>query len=52
MLLNGGVALNKALCNYMYSIGPDEDVLSWFSTRVQKKFALRNLIAKALRTSA
>ena len=47
-----GVALNKALYNYMYGIGLDEDVRAWFSTRVQKTRVPRNFIAKALRTSA
>ena len=43
-----GVALNKALYNYMHGIGLDEDVRNWFSTKVPKPRVPRNFIARAL----
>lgn len=43
-----GVALNKALYNYMHGIGLDEDVRSWFGTKVPKTRVARNFIARAL----
>jgi radical SAM superfamily enzyme YgiQ (UPF0313 family) len=43
-----GVALNKALYNFMYGIGLDEDVRSWFSGRVPRPTVSRHRIAKAL----
>jgi radical SAM superfamily enzyme YgiQ (UPF0313 family) len=43
-----GVALNKALYNYMHGIGLDEDVRSWFGTKVPKTRVPRNFIARAL----
>jgi radical SAM superfamily enzyme YgiQ (UPF0313 family) len=43
-----GVALNKALYNYMHGIGLDEDVRSWFATKVPKTRVPRNFIARAL----
>ena len=43
-----GVALNKALYNYMHGIGLDQDVRSWFDDRVPKPRVGRNVIAKAL----
>ncbi|EKE17598.1 MAG: hypothetical protein ACD_10C00374G0002, partial [uncultured bacterium] len=43
-----GVGLNKALYNYMYGIGLDQDVRSWFNERVPKSRVPRNFIAKAL----
>ncbi|CAI09154.1 conserved hypothetical protein,predicted radical-SAM emzyme [Aromatoleum aromaticum EbN1] len=44
-----GVALNKALYNYMHGIGLDEDVRSWFSDRVPRPRVPRQFIARALR---
>ena len=41
-------ALNKALYNYMYGIGLDQDVRSWFDIRVPKSRVPRNFIARAL----
>ena len=43
-----GVALNKALYNYMHGIGLDEDVRRWFDTKVPKPRVPRNFIARAL----
>ncbi len=43
-----GRALNKALYNYMYGIGLEQDVRSWFSERVPKPRVGRHCIAKAL----
>ncbi len=45
-----GVGLNKALYNYMYGIGLDQDVRSWFNERVPKSRVPRNFIARALTT--
>ena len=45
-----GMALNKALYNYMYGIGLDTDVRSWFSIRVPKPRVPKNFIARALTT--
>lgn len=44
-----GVALNKALYNYMHGIGLDEDVRAWFDVRVPKPKVPRQFIAQALR---
>ncbi|NMG75900.1 B12-binding domain-containing radical SAM protein [Aromatoleum diolicum] len=44
-----GVALNKALYNYMHGIGLEEDVRNWFSDRVPRSRVPRNFIARALR---
>ena len=44
-----GVALNKALYNYMHGIGLEEDVRNWFSERVPRSRVPRNFIARALR---
>ncbi|MBD5805414.1 Radical SAM superfamily protein [Azoarcus sp. Aa7] len=44
-----GVALNKALYNYMHGIGLDQDVRSWFSDRVPRPRVQRNFIERALR---
>lgn len=44
-----GVALNKALYNYMYGIGLEEDVRTWFDVRVPKSRVPRNFIGRALR---
>ncbi len=43
-----GKALNKALYNYMYGIGLEEDVRAWFDERVPKPRVGRHFIAKAL----
>ena len=43
-----GIGLNKALYNYMYGIGLDQDVRSWFDIRVPKTRVPRNFIARAL----
>ena len=43
-----GVALNKALYNYMHGIGLDQDVRAWFDMRVPKPRVGRHFIAKAL----
>lgn len=43
-----GVALNKALYNYMHGIGLDEDVRSWFGGRVPKTRVPRHFIERAL----
>lgn len=43
-----GVALNKALYNYMHGIGLDDDVRVWFSTKVPRTTVPRNKIARAL----
>jgi hypothetical protein len=43
-----GVALNKALYNYMHGIGLDEDVRNWFGERVPRTRVARNFIVRAL----
>jgi radical SAM superfamily enzyme YgiQ (UPF0313 family) len=43
-----GIALNKALYNYMHGIGLDDDVRQWFSTRVPRTRVPRNFIERAL----
>ena len=43
-----GIALKKALYNYMHGIGLDEDVRSWFSTQVPRTTVARHRIARAL----
>ncbi|MDZ4316867.1 MAG: radical SAM protein [Azonexus sp.] len=43
-----GVGLNKALYNYMYGIGLDQDVRSWFDFKVPKTRVPKNFIASAL----
>lgn len=43
-----GVALNKALYNYMHGIGLEQDVRSWFDMRVPKTRVSKNTIAAAL----
>ena len=47
-----GVGLNKALYNYMYGIGLDQDVRNWFDERMPKTRVPRNFIARALQTSS
>ena len=43
-----GVALKKALYNYMHGIGLEEDVRSWFGGRVPRTQVPRQRIARAL----
>jgi len=43
-----GVALNKALYNYMHGIGLDADVRSWFTGRVPRTKVARDYIARAI----
>ncbi|MDP1651043.1 MAG: radical SAM protein [Rubrivivax sp.] len=43
-----GLALKKALYNYMHGIGLDADVRSWFSGRVPRPTVPRHCIAHAL----
>jgi len=43
-----GIALNKALYNYMHGIGLDEDVRNWFSMRVPRTRVPRHFIERAL----
>ena len=45
-----GVALNKALYNYMHGLGLDEDVRGWFGTQVPKTRVPRHFIGRALTT--
>jgi hypothetical protein len=44
-----GLALNKALYNYMHGIGLDADVRGWFDRRVPKVTVPRHFIERALR---
>ncbi|MCC4114602.1 radical SAM protein [Aromatoleum toluclasticum] len=44
-----GVALNKALYNYMHGIGLEQDVRGWFADRVPRPRVARNFIERALR---
>ena len=43
-----GIALNKALYNYMHGIGLDDDVRAWFDLRVPKTRVPRHFIERAL----
>jgi hypothetical protein len=43
-----GIALNKALYNYMHGLGLDQDVRSWFAGRVPRSRVPRHFIARAL----
>jgi len=43
-----GVALNKALYNYMHGLGLDDDVRGWFTGRVPRPRVPRQFIARAL----
>jgi hypothetical protein len=43
-----GVALNKALYNYMHGIGLDADVRSWFGVKVPRTKVGVDFIASAL----
>ncbi|MBA3596874.1 MAG: radical SAM protein [Methylibium sp.] len=47
-----GVALKKALYNYMHGIGLEEDVRSWFDQPVPKTRIARHRIERALATQA
>jgi hypothetical protein len=47
-----GVALKKALYNYMHGIGLDEDVRSWFNGKVPRTTVARHRIARALSAQA
>jgi radical SAM superfamily enzyme YgiQ (UPF0313 family) len=44
-----GIALNKALYNYMHGIALEQDVRGWFAGRVPRTTVPRNFIARALR---
>ena len=46
-----GVALKKALYNYMHGIGLDEDVRRWFDMPVSRTRVARNRIERALASS-
>jgi hypothetical protein len=43
-----GLALKKAIYNYMHGIGLDADVRSWFDTHMPKSTVPRHRIARAL----
>lgn len=43
-----GLALKKAIYNYMHGIGLDQDVRSWFQGRVPRTTVARHRIARAL----
>ena len=43
-----GVALNKALYNFMHGIGLEQDVRGWFDIRVPRTKVPRHFIARAL----
>jgi radical SAM superfamily enzyme YgiQ (UPF0313 family) len=43
-----GIALNKALYNYMHGIGLDDDVRGWFANKVPRTRVPRNFIERAL----
>jgi len=43
-----GVALNKALYNYMHGLGLDQDVRRWFDIKVPRPRVPRNFIERAL----
>ena len=47
-----GVALKKAIYNYMHGLGLDQDVRSWFSTKVPRTTVPRHRIARALGAAA
>lgn len=44
-----GIALNKALYNYMHGIGLDQDVRGWFEQRVPRTTVPRHFIERAVR---
>jgi radical SAM superfamily enzyme YgiQ (UPF0313 family) len=43
-----GIALKKALYNYMHGVGLDADVRSWFDSKVPRTSVPNNFIARAL----
>jgi len=43
-----GVALNKALYNYMHGIGLEDDVRKWFALGTPKTRVAKNFVARAL----
>jgi radical SAM superfamily enzyme YgiQ (UPF0313 family) len=43
-----GIALNKALYNYMHGLGLDQDVRGWFAQRVPRTTVPRHFIERAL----
>ena len=43
-----GIALNKALYNYMHGLGLDQDVRNWFAGRVPRSRVARHFIERAL----
>jgi hypothetical protein len=43
-----GVALKKALYNYMHGLGLEEDVRTWFAGKVPRTTVARHRIARAL----
>ena len=43
-----GIALNKALYNYMHGIGLDKNVRSWFDMQVPKPKVTKDFVARAL----
>ena len=43
-----GIALNKALYNYMHGIGLEKNVRSWFATQVPKPKVAKDYVARAL----
>jgi radical SAM superfamily enzyme YgiQ (UPF0313 family) len=43
-----GIALNKALYNYMHGIGLDDDVRQWFTTKAPRTRVPRHFIERAL----
>jgi len=47
-----GIALNKALYNYMHGLGLDQDVRSWFEQRVPRTKVPRQFIERALASGA
>jgi len=47
-----GVALKKALYNYMHGLGLEEDVRSWFNGKVPRTTVARHRIARALDSMA
>lgn len=47
-----GVALRKALYNYMHGIGLDEDVRAWFEDEVPRTRVPKSFIARALKGSS
>lgn len=44
-----GIALNKALYNYMHGLGLDQDVRGWFEQRVPRTTVPRHCIERAVR---